>query len=101
MEDFFQDNSRPICVAFFSFGLCITSTIFMRVMNDVLCPFIDSFIVVYLDDTLIYNCTWEEHVVHVRQVFQDLHREKLLLKHSKCVFRKDSLLYLGHVISHG
>jgi len=73
----------------------------MRVINDVLHPFIDSFIVVYLDDILIYSSTWEKHVVNLIQVFQDLHRENLLLKHSKCEFEKDSLVYLGHVIHHG
>ena len=39
--------------------------------------------------------------MHLRKVFQTLHKEKLLLKHSKCEFGKESLVYLGHVIGHG
>jgi len=74
---------------------------FMKVMNDVLHPFIVSFIVVYLDDIIVYSSTWEEHVLNIRQVFQSFHRDKLLLKHSKCEFGKESLVYLGHVIGHG
>jgi len=73
----------------------------MNVMNDVLHLFIDYFFVVYMDDILIYSSTWKEHVVHIRQGFQALHREKLLLKHSKYEFGKESLVYLGHVIGHG
>jgi len=53
----------------------------MRVINDVLHPFIDSFIFVYLDAIHVYISSWEEHVLYLRQVFQDLNREKLMLKH--------------------
>jgi len=72
----------------FPFGLYNAPPTFMKVMNDVLFPFIDSLVVVYLDDILVYCSTWEECVLHLRKVFQTLHRVKLLLKHSKYEFGK-------------
>lgn len=44
------------------FGLCNVQAMLMRLMNDVMNPFINSFVIVYLDDILIYNATWEEHI---------------------------------------
>ncbi len=60
------------------FGLCNAPTTFMRLMNDVLCPFIDSFVIVYLDDILVYSATWEEHVAHLTQVLETLKKHQLL-----------------------
>ena len=60
----------------------------MMVINDVLHPFINSFIVVYLDDILIYSATWEENVVHLIQVFQALHRENFCLKYLNMSLQK-------------
>lgn len=48
------------------FGLTKAPATFMRVMNDVLRPFIDDFVIVYLDDILAFNKTWEEHLKHVK-----------------------------------
>jgi hypothetical protein len=47
------------------FGLCNTPTTFMRIMHDVLHPYLDSFVIVYLDDILVYIATWEEHTSHI------------------------------------
>jgi hypothetical protein len=47
------------------FGLTNASATFMRLMDDILCPFTNSFVVVYLDDILIFNQTWEEHLHHI------------------------------------
>jgi hypothetical protein len=47
------------------FGLCNTLATFTILMNDVLCPYLDSFVIVYLDDILVYSGTWEEHIMHL------------------------------------
>ena len=51
-----------------SFGLCNALAMFMRLMNDVLQPFLDDFILVYLDDILIFSTSWEKHMVHIKKV---------------------------------
>jgi hypothetical protein len=83
------------------FGLCNAPTTFMRVMDDVFRPFIDDFVIVYLDDILVFSGTWDEHVRHVKQVLDTLQREKLYVKLSKCEFGKTTLVYLGHIVGGG
>jgi hypothetical protein len=83
------------------FGLCNTPTTFMRVMNDVLRPFMDDCVIVYLDDILIFSKSHEENVEHVKQVLDVLRKEQLFLKLSKCEFGKTSLIYLGHIVGGG
>jgi hypothetical protein len=83
------------------FGLCNALTTFMCVMNDVFRPFLDDFVIVYLDDILIFSGTWDEHVRHVKQVLDTLQREKLYVKLSKCEFGKTALVYLGHIVGGG
>lgn len=83
------------------FGVCNAIATFMRVMNDVLKSFLDEFVIVYLDDILIFNKSREDHVKHVRKVLDVLKKEQLFLKMSKCEFVKTSLVYLGHIIGGG
>ena len=71
-----------------SFGLCNAPATFMCVMNNVLRPFINEFVIVYLYDILIFSKSHDEHVMHVRKVLDVLKKEQLYLKMSKCEFRK-------------
>lgn len=80
---------------------CNAPATFMRVMNDLFKPFLDNFVLVYLDDVIVYNKTWEEHMCHIKKVIDVLKKEKLYLKLSKCHFGKTSLIYLGHIVSNG
>jgi hypothetical protein len=70
------------------FGLCNAPTKFMRLMNDVLHPYLDSFVIVYLDDTLVYSATWEEHISHLLQVLETLKKHQLLANIKKCKFAR-------------
>jgi hypothetical protein len=73
----------------------------MHVMNDVFRPFLDDFIIVYLDNILIFSGNWDEHVRHVKKVLDTLQRENLYVKFSKCEFGKTTLVYLGHIAGGG
>jgi len=75
------------------FGIFNALTTFMRVMNDVFSHFLDDFVIVYLDDILVFSETWDEHVRHVKQVLDTLQREKLYVKMSKCEFGKTAPVY--------
>ena len=80
------------------FDLCNAPSTFTRVMNDVLRSFLDEFVIVYLDDILIFNKSREEHVKHVRKVLDIMRKTQFFLKMSKCEFGKTSLVYLGHIV---
>jgi hypothetical protein len=84
-----------------SFGLCNAPTTFRRLMNEVFGPFLDEFVLVYLDDILVFSGTWDGHVRHVKQVLDTLQREKLYVKMSNCEFGKTALVYLGHIVGGG
>ena len=83
------------------FGLCNAPTTLMRVMNDLFRPFIDEFVLVYLGDMLIFSKSWNEHVCHLKKVFDVLKNGKLYVELSKCEFGKTSLVYLCHIVGHG
>nr|CAD1823346.1 unnamed protein product [Ananas comosus var. bracteatus] len=70
-------------------------------MNNVLCPFLDDSVIVYLDDILIYSRSWEEHLAHVKKVFMLLEEHQLRLNLKKYEYGKQSLVYLGFVVGSG
>jgi len=83
------------------FGLCNAPTTFMRLVNDVLHPYLDSCVLVYLDDILVYTYTWEEHISHLMQALETLKKNQLLANLKKCKFSEQLLAYLGYMIGGG
>ena len=81
------------------FGLCNAPATFQRMMNDILREHLDTFVIVYLDDILIYSKTKEEHTEHLRQVLALLRKHQLYAKASKCEFGMPQTEFLGHVVS--
>jgi hypothetical protein len=81
------------------FGLKNVTSTFMRLMNEILKDFIGKFVVVYLDDILVFSMTKEEHLRHLTLVMSRIQREKMLINLKKSSFMKTGLIYLGFVIS--
>jgi hypothetical protein len=84
------------------FGLTNALATFMRMMDDILRTFTNTFVVVYLDDILIYNKNLVEHLQHIQQVFHTLRQHKLYANLEKCSFGMDRVHYLGYIVNqHG
>lgn len=81
------------------FGLTNAPATFMRLMHDVLRPFLDRFVVVFIDDILIYSANAAEHDRHVRLVLDTLREHKLYAKKSKCSFFQNHAEFLGHIVT--
>jgi hypothetical protein len=71
----------------------------MCLMNGIFRNYLDKFVIVFLDDILIYSKSEEEHEKHLRMVLQVLREHQLYAKLSKCSFYKKNIHYLGHIIS--
>jgi hypothetical protein len=81
------------------FGVTNAPTIFMDYMNRIFHPFLDKFVVVFIDDILIYSKSEEEHKEHLRLVLQLLKEKQLYANLGKCEFWLEEVKFLGHVIS--
>jgi hypothetical protein len=84
-----------------SFGLTNAPAYFMNLMNKVFMKFLDKFVVVFIDDILVYSKTKEEHAEHPRLVLGTLQEHQLYAKFSKCEFWLKEVGFLSHVISAG
>ena len=82
-----------------SFGLTNAPDAFMDLMNRVFRPFLDKFVIVFIDDILIYSRSEKDHIQHLRELLGLLRKEKLYAKFSKCAFWLREVQFLGHVIN--
>ena len=104
-----SDEAKTTCVTRYGsyeflvmpFGLTNAPTTFCNLMNDVLFDYLDAFVVVYLDDIVVYSQTLSEHKMHLKKVFQRLREHKLYVKPEKCDFAREHITFLGHKISKG
>ncbi|GJQ98121.1 putative nucleotidyltransferase, ribonuclease H [Tanacetum coccineum] len=83
------------------FSLTNAPTTFCTLINKLFHSFLDKFMVVYLDDIVVYSHTLEEHVFHLKQVFQVLRDNEIYVKLEKCSFAQDEVDFLGHKIKDG
>ncbi|GJV70675.1 putative reverse transcriptase domain-containing protein [Tanacetum coccineum] len=80
------------------FGLTNTPAVFMDLMNRVCKPYLDRFVIVFIDDILIYSKSRKEHEGHLKLILNLLKKEELYAKFSKCEFWLSKVQFLGHVI---
>jgi hypothetical protein len=81
------------------FGLTNSPAIFQCLMNSSFAPFMRKFMLVFMDDILIYRKSLAKYVQHLTQIFKFLRAHKLFIKFKKCAFAQPQTDYLGHIIS--
>nr|GEX32195.1 hypothetical protein [Tanacetum cinerariifolium] len=81
------------------FGLTNSPAVFMDLMNRVCQPYSDKFVIVFIDDILIYSRSEEEHEAHLKTILDLLKKEELYAKFSKCEFWLKEVQFLGHVVN--
>jgi hypothetical protein len=82
-----------------SFGLTNAPTYFMYLMNSIFMEELDVFVVIFIDDILIYSKTRDDHAHHIHIVLQKLWKHRLYAKFSKCEFWLEKISFLGHILS--
>ncbi|PKA53693.1 RNA-directed DNA polymerase like [Apostasia shenzhenica] len=80
------------------FGLTNASAVFMDLMNQIFQPYLDKFIIVFIDDIHIYSSSEEEHEKHLKITLKTPRDKKLYAKLSKCEFWLQQVAFLGHII---
>ncbi|KAH9722450.1 Endonuclease [Citrus sinensis] len=81
------------------FGLTNAPAAFMDLMNRIFQPYLDQFVIVFIDDILIYSKSKKEHELHLRIVLETLRKKKLYEKFKKCEFWLDRVMFLGHIVT--
>ena len=81
------------------FGLTNAPAVFMDLMNRVFQPYLDKFVIVFIDDILVYSASEQDHAQHLRVVLNILREKQLYAKNSKCKFWLHEVSFLGHVVS--
>ena len=80
------------------FGLTNASSTFMDLMNRVFRPYVDQFVIVFIDDILVYSKDAQEHEKHLRIVLETLREKRLYAKLNKCDFWLKEVSFLGHIV---
>ena len=83
------------------FGLTNALATFSNLMNDVFYEFVDRFVMVYLDDIVVYSESLDDHLEYLRNVLSKLRKHQLNVKKEKCEFAQQEILFLGHKVSKG
>jgi hypothetical protein len=83
------------------FGVTNAPTVFMEYINRIFHSYLDRFVVVFINDILVFSKSEEEHAEHLRIVLRTLQEKKLYAKLSKCEFWLKEVSFLGHVVSSG
>ena len=95
----FRTRYGPYEFTVMPFGLTNAPAVFMDLMNRVFHPYLDKFVLVFIDDVLIYSKNEKEHEEHLRTTLETLRAEKLYAKFSKCEFWLNEVNFLGHIVT--